>query len=159
MADGTHRIGHGQICQTRLGMGHIVVGVDGSEESLRALTKAIDEAVLRRADLHVLHAVDLSPALLHLPHDVTVDTRDLANEKRTKVWTAAQPLLENAGLEVVRVDREGRPGQALVEYCAEIGAELLVVGTRGRGRVKGFLLGSTAQDVVNRGGCDMLLVR
>ncbi|HLF42482.1 MAG TPA: universal stress protein [Acidimicrobiia bacterium] len=140
-------------------MGHIVVGVDGSEESLRALKKAIDEAVLRRADLHVLHAVDLSPALLHLPHDVTVDTRDLANEQRTKVWTAAQPILEDAGLEVVRVDREGRPGQTLVEYCAEIGAELLVVGTRGRGRVKSFLLGSTAQDLANSETCDLMLVR
>ena len=140
-------------------MGHIVVGIDGSEPSLRALAKAIEEAKLRGADLHVLHAIDLSPAVLHLPDDVTIDSRDLAAEQRTKVWEAAQPLLEEAGVDVVRVDGEGSPGKALVDYSAEIGAELVVVGTRGRGRVKGLLLGSTAEDVVNRGGCDMLLVR
>ncbi|MDP9494526.1 MAG: universal stress protein [Actinomycetota bacterium] len=140
-------------------MGIIVVGIDGSESSLRALAKAIEEAKLRQADLHVLHATDLSPALLHLPDDVTVDTRELATEETTKVWEAARPFLENAGVEVVRVDREGTPGRALVDYSSEIGADLVVVGTRGRGRVKGLLLGSTAEDVVNRGSSDMLLVR
>jgi|SRR3990172_11856834 len=141
------------------GMGHVVVGIDGSEPSLRALAKAIEEAVLRRADLHVLHAVDMSPALLHLPDDVTVDTRDLVNEHHAKVWEAAQPLLEEAGIVVTRVDRDGSPGRALVDYCAQIDAELVVVGTRGRGWVTNLLLGSTAQDVVNRAGCDLLLVR
>ena len=72
-------------------MGQIVVGIDGSEPSLHALAKAIEEAKLRGADLHVLHAIDLSPALLHLPDDVTIDSRDLAAEQRTKVWEAAQP--------------------------------------------------------------------
>ena len=140
-------------------MGHIVVGIDGSDPSLRALAKAIDEARLRGADLHILHAIDLSPALLHLPDDVTVDTRDMANEQRSVVWQSAQPLLEDAGLAVVRVDREGSPGRALVDYCAEIEAELVVVGTRGLGWVKKLLLGSTAQDVVHSGTCDLLLVR
>lgn len=140
-------------------MGHIVVGIDGSEPSLRALAEAIEEARLRGADLHVLHATDLSPALLHLRDDVTIDTRDLAADQGAKVWEAAQPFLGEAEVEVVRVDAEGSPGRALVDYSAEIGAELVVVGTRGRGRVKGLLLGSTAEDVVNRGGCDMLLVR
>jgi nucleotide-binding universal stress UspA family protein len=67
--------------------------------------------------------------------------------------------LEDAGVDVVRVDGEGSPGRALIDYSAEIGAELVVVGTRGRGRVKSLLLGSTAEDVVNSGSCDMLLVR
>lgn len=140
-------------------MGHIVVGIDGSDPSLRALAKAIHQAQLHQAGLHVLNAIDISPALLHLPHDVTVDTRDTAAEQRALVWESARLLLEDAGLEVVRVDREGAPGKALVDYSAEIEAELVVVGTRGRGRVKSLLLGSTAQYVVNSGTCDLLLVR
>ncbi|MEX2250932.1 MAG: universal stress protein [Acidimicrobiia bacterium] len=137
----------------------MVVGIDGSEPSFRALAKAIEEAVLRRADLHVLHAVDMSQALLHLPDDVTVDTRDLADEQRSRVWEAAQPLLKDAGVEVVRVERDGPPGKAMVDYCAQIGAELVVVGSTGRGWVSNLLLGSTAHDVVNSGTCDLLLVR
>jgi nucleotide-binding universal stress UspA family protein len=140
-------------------MGHIVVGIDGSDQSLRALAKAIDEARLRGADLHILHANDLGPALLHLPDDVTVDTRDMANEQHAVVWESAQPLLEDAGVEVVRVARDGSPGKALIEYSSETEAELVVVGTRGLGWVKKLLLGSTAQDLVNHGGCDLLLVR
>jgi nucleotide-binding universal stress UspA family protein len=120
---------------------------------------AINEARLRGADLHVLHAIDLSPALLHLPDDVTVDTRDMANEQGAVVWESARPLLEDAGLEVVRVDREGSPGRALIDYSTEIEAELVVVGTRGLGWVKKLLLGSTAQELVNSGTCDLLLVR
>jgi nucleotide-binding universal stress UspA family protein len=83
----------------------------------------------------------------------------MAHQQRTVAWESAQPLLEDAGLEVARVEREGSPGKALTAYSAEIDAELLVVGTRGLGWVKKLLLGSTAQDVIHNGTCDVLLVR
>ena len=44
----------------------IVVGYDGSEQSDLALRRGIEEAALREAELHVVHVVDVTPAVLHL---------------------------------------------------------------------------------------------
>ncbi|MGH8872141.1 MAG: universal stress protein [Acidimicrobiia bacterium] len=139
--------------------GPVVTGIDGSEASLHALRHAIDEAKWRDAELHVVHVLDVTPAVLHLEGDVTITTRELAESDRAEIWRLARPLLEDAGVGVVRVERDGAPGKALAAYGEEVGASVLVVGPRGRGMMKKLLLGSTAEDVVGSATCDVLLVK
>lgn len=140
-------------------IGPVVVGIDGSDASLVALARAVREAEWRGVKLHVLHALDVTPAVLHLKGDVAVSTRVLAESDREEVWKLAQPLLGGAGTNVVQVDRDGKPVDALVAYCDEIGASVLVVGPRGRGKMAEMLLGSTAQGVIKKAHCDVLLAK
>jgi len=141
------------------GAGPVVVGLDGSDASLMALRHAVHEAGWRAAELHVVHALDVTPAVLHLAGDQKISTRDLAESDREEVWKRATPILEEVDLEVVRVNRDGKPAAALSEYCDEVKASVLVVGPRGRGRVAEALLGSTAQAVVKTARCDVLVVK
>jgi nucleotide-binding universal stress UspA family protein len=139
--------------------GPVVVGLDGSEASLLALRHSVHEATWRGVELHVVHVLDVTPAVLHLAGNQKISTRDLAESDRVEVWNRATPILEEAELEVVRVDRDGNPADALSAYCIEVGASVLVVGPRGRGRVAEALLGSTAHSVVKSTQCDVLVVK
>jgi len=137
----------------------IVVGFDGSDHSLVALEGALTEAELRQAPLHVVHVVDISPAILHLPGNVEVTTEDIAKARSESVWTKAGELLDASPVQAQRITLDGYAGDALVEYCEEVGAALLVVGTRGRGRLTANLLGSTSRVAVEHATCDVLVAR
>lgn len=136
----------------------VVVGVDGSDHSLKALRTAIDEAAMRDAELHVVHVVDFTPAILHLAGDVTIDTADVAAAHRQQVWETVAELLSTAE-NVKRVDLEGYPADSLVDYCTEVGADLLVLGTRGRGRLATTFLGSTSLRALERAHCNVLIAK
>ncbi len=139
--------------------GPVVVGVDGSEPGFAALRHAVWEAEWRNVPLHVVHVLDVSPAVLHLEGDRTVNTRELAESDRARIWELADSVLEDTKAEVVRVERDGNPGKTLITYCDEAGGSVLVVGPRGRGRVGRWLLGSTADQAVKTATCDVLVVK
>jgi nucleotide-binding universal stress UspA family protein len=139
--------------------GPVVVGLDGSEASLNALRHGLQEAAWRGVELHVVHVLTVTPAVLHLAGDVTITTREQAESDRAEVWRRAEPALDGSEVAVTRVEREGEPGETLTEYSREVGASVLVVGPRGRGRVKEMLLGSTAQAAVRASTCDVLVVK
>ena len=136
----------------------VVVGYDGSEQSDLALQRGIEEAALRKTELYVVHVVDVTPAVLHLPRGVTVSTTDLADARRQEVWEKAAPLLDSGG-PIRRVDLEGYPADALVDYCQEVSADLLVLGTRGRGRLASTFLGSTSLRALEHARCDVLIAK
>ena len=139
--------------------GPVVVGIDGSEASLAALQRALREARWRDVDLHVVHVLNVSPAVLHLKGDVTITTSELAESDRAEIWRVAGPILDGADVDVVRVERDGDPAQALVAYSEGAEASVLVVGPRGRGKVQRLLLGSTAEATVKSATCDVLVIK
>ncbi|HEX2404671.1 MAG TPA: universal stress protein [Acidimicrobiia bacterium] len=139
--------------------GPVVVGIDGSEPGFTALRHAAREAEWRGVTLHVVHVLDVSPAVLHLEGDRTIHTRELAESDRAEIWEKAGPILQDAPIEVMRVELDGNPGKTLIAYCSEAGGSVLVVGPRGRGRVGRWLLGSTADQAVKGAMCDVLVVK
>jgi monovalent cation/proton antiporter MnhG/PhaG subunit len=72
---------------------------------------------------------------------------------------AAAGLLADAGLKHDQVVRSGQPAAAIVEEAEQLGADLVVVGSRGLGRVRSLLEGSVAADVVDRAPCPVLVAR
>lgn len=137
----------------------MVVGIDGSGHSLVALRRAMEEADAREAELHVVHVADVTPAQLHLPGDVTISTTDLAEAERQEVWDRATALLESAPGSSRMVELDGYPPDALVDYCEEVQAALLVMGTRGRGRLASTFLGSTSLRALEHAKCDVLIAK
>ncbi|MFE6175434.1 universal stress protein [Streptomyces sp. NPDC056464] len=121
----------------------ITAGVDGSEESLAGLAWAAREAVRRGLALRVVHAWRFQQ------HDAidAGDERTQAEWVRDGLAEAARTVTErHPGLDVTTDVVEGAPAEALVAAAGE--AEMLVLGSRGHGRVVGFLLGSVGQQVI-----------
>jgi nucleotide-binding universal stress UspA family protein len=137
--------------------GRIVVGYDGSEHSIAALTWAAAEAERRRRPLTVLHVLDyvglitspMGPFRRPDENDDTVTRVARAGADR------ARELADLA--DVTAVTRVAPVPLTLIEFSAD--AELLVVGTRGHGELAGAVLGSVAFAVSAHALCPIVVVR
>ena len=139
-------------------MSAIVVGVDGSEGSIRALRFALEEARVRDVELRVVHAWHIPPAIYGsgwVPTGVDLDEyRKLAETSLAR--TLSDGGADDAGLAVTPMLHEG---DAVDVLCAEAAhADLLVVGSRGLGGFRGLLLGSVSQQVVHHAPCPVVVV-
>ena len=132
--------------------GRVVVGVDGSRLGHRALLWAATEARTRGAVLDVVHAWQV-PLAAASPWVVTPP--DFDDEAREVLDQAmAEPLLE--GLHVTTHLHRGTATEALLERAT--GAGLVVVGSRGLGRVRGFLVGSVTRQLLHHAPCPLAVV-
>jgi nucleotide-binding universal stress UspA family protein len=135
--------------------GPVVVGVDGSAGAHAALVWAVGEARLRGAQLRVVRTWPLDPPAQPLPpsgyaeiderarhaeHEVDVETRSVGATDVTISPLICQGLAEHV----------------LVEASAD--ADLLVVGSRGRGSVRSLLLGSVSAHVASHSHCPVVVV-
>jgi nucleotide-binding universal stress UspA family protein len=146
--------------------GTIVVGVDGSDPSVAALRWAAEEAVLREAKLVAVHAwAYVPPAPIAEPGMIPLPATDLVGQLDAERG-AAQAELEAAiddafpsGRPVEIEERlvEESAGEALV--AAGVEAELLVVGSSGRGGLASAILGSVSRHVVSHADCPVVVVK
>lgn len=140
--------------------GGVAVGVDGSASSLRALEIAAGEARLRQATLHVVRAWSIRTA--KRPADCPPGAVPSMDEYQQAVTESTQKILdEHLGRDpdiavALHVVHSPSP-QALLS--ASRGADVLVVGHRGRGGFAGLLLGSVAEQCVRHAACPVLVVR
>lgn len=133
----------------------IVVGVDGSPQSRVALDTAIEEARLRHGTVEAVHT--WQPAIYYAPpeyvgmpqarEDYVAASRDLLD--KTLADAPDDVTIETTVL-------EGPAAPTLVRHSRE--ADLLVVGSRGRGGFSGLLLGSTSHWVTSHATCPVLVV-
>ncbi|WIY00442.1 universal stress protein [Amycolatopsis mongoliensis] len=139
--------------------GPVVVGIDGSPNSEQALAIAFEEASLRGAPLVAVHAWN----------DITYeDTRGTARiltqpetleegEQRLLVERLAGWQEKYPDVEISRKLVRDRPRHVLLKESET--AQLVVVGSHGRGGFTGMLLGSTSQALVQHAQCPVLVVR
>lgn len=137
----------------------IVVGVDDSRMSEIALERALRLAEGVGADVDVVHVSYVPATVLASMSGVPMATEDFADAQRQAVWSRLEQMLAAATVSVRRIDLEGYPADSLVEHSASVGADLLVVGSRGRGPLASLFLGSTSHRIVNHAPCDVLVVR
>ncbi|MET7425906.1 universal stress protein [Dactylosporangium sp. NPDC005555] len=139
--------------------GRIVVGVDGSHDADRALQFAFEQASFRDTGLTAVHTYqwpasaapgDMQP-LVYDPDDLR------AEERRVLAESMAGWAGKYSDVDVRHSVVLGRPAAVLTELSA--GAELLVVGSRGRGGFAGLLLGSVSQTVIRHAACPVAVVR
>lgn len=138
-------------------MGRIVVGIDGSPGSRAALRWAIAEARLRGASVEVVTAYAVSYQAMN-PESAYLEADPEALVARVKEMQASA-IAEEGAPDVAIVPR-AVPGPAPgILVGASQGAELLVVGSRGRGRVRDLLLGSVSHYVTHHAPCPVVVVR
>jgi nucleotide-binding universal stress UspA family protein len=137
----------------------VLVGVDGSENSRRALKWAAAEAADHGADLVVLNvwehtvpppAGSLSVSERYVPEPSQQSTDELVREI-TDVLGQDPPVLVHPRI------KQGNPAKILIEESTDV--DLLVVGTRGHGGFGGLVLGSVSQHVAAYAKCSVTVAR
>ena len=138
-------------------MERIVVGIDGSEASRRALNWALEKARRRQCQVDAVHAWQ-PPYLVGYPYAGSepgpVTYEQAAKETLDGVVDGA----DTSGLAapVSRILRLGHPAETVVDQAK--GADLVVVGSRGLGGFRGLLLGSVSQQVAHHAPCPVVIV-
>jgi nucleotide-binding universal stress UspA family protein len=138
---------------------NILVGVDGSPSSHKALTWAAAEAAEHRADLVVVNVWEHT--LLPPAGSVSVSERYVPDPSQRTAEDLLKEIKEVLGedppvLIQPRV-KQGNPAKVLIEESAD--SDLLVVGTRGHGGFRGLVLGSVSQHVAAYAKCSVTVVR
>jgi nucleotide-binding universal stress UspA family protein len=140
--------------------GPVVVGVDGSPTSEPALAMAFEEAAMRGTDLVAVHAwlEFTSDTAYATARQLLVDWGAVeARERETLAERLAGWQEKYPDITVRRVVAGGKPARLLLKEAGD--AQLLVVGSHGRGGFAGMLLGSTSQALIHRAPCPLLVVR
>lgn len=137
----------------------VVVGVDGSAESQKALRWAYDEAQVHGAELVVAGARTLPPVVEPPPYGGLpwIGDAPSAEDVKKMLDAAVDAVLDDDATNVSTLVVEGPPAQGLIK--AAEGADLLVVGSRGHGAFAGMLLGSVSLHVTTHATCPVTVVR
>jgi nucleotide-binding universal stress UspA family protein len=124
----------------------VLVAVDQSYAAGPTIHQAVAFARLLGSPLHALHVVDPPPAIAELPRNWSRDivVRD--------IWPRI-PLVEQG-----KVIREGVPFETIVDEAAAWHADVIVVGSHGKGWVDRLLIGSVTEDLLNNLPCAVLVV-
>jgi nucleotide-binding universal stress UspA family protein len=135
----------------------IVVGVDGSEPSLRALRFAADLAAdLDDAELVVVFARYI---YLSMPEQAAEDMYgDVLAHAERLVRQEADKILDERGVRWKFLSRFGEPAAVLCAMAEELGASFVIAGRRGWSTTSEILLGSVSNRLVHRAHCPVLLV-
>ena len=137
-------------------MKNILVPVDGSEGSDRAVAEAIAMAEVCEAKLNFLYAANINQLAIN------ACLSDAILEAVTK---AGNVILDRAmemvpaGIEKEAFSETGSPAVVILDFASSNDIDLIIMGSRGLGIVKGVLLGSVSQYIVEQAKCPVLVVK
>jgi nucleotide-binding universal stress UspA family protein len=138
----------------------VIVGVDGSDQSIRAANVAAALAQVHGARLHVVTVVRPPEGwwgVVGSPPPADALSRSMVDAQRT-VLDRTLDRLDSEGIEVTSAEEIGDPASALVDLAERMECDLLVVGRRGAGMVERLILGSVADRVAHDSPCPVLIV-
>jgi universal stress protein A len=142
-----------------IAMNHILVPVDFSESSDRALAQATSLAQQTGGSIILLHVVEISYAYADVAvFDQASLERDLlaGAEQRLEQMAAS---CESDGVPAKHIVRSGRSPRVIADVAASENVDLIVISTHGYTGLKHVLLGSTAENVVRYAPCPVLVLR
>jgi nucleotide-binding universal stress UspA family protein len=138
---------------------NILVSVDGSDASQRALVRAVEEAKVWNARLHVVYVVETG-LFSSLPADNTVEIMYRVLEKEgNAVLEQAKRYAAEAGVTAITHMKQGHAGSEIVTLADKEKADLVMIGSHGKSRADRLLIGSVSTYVVTNSKVTTMVVR
>lgn len=131
----------------------IVVGVDGSEHGNAALRWALEEAELRHGEIVAVFAWQLP--MIGVPG--AFDNEEIEKLSAAFLEEAVSSVVENPQVPLIQLTAHGDVSASLIEASRD--ADMLVLGSRGRGGFAGLTLGSVSQECVQWAACPVVIVK
>lgn len=137
----------------------IVVATDSSPSATRAVALAASLHWTSGTRIHVIRVDEPFGVDLDLPPDAYEALHAYLRDEAEKHLTLTSQQLAGPGRHVESVAVSGRAATAIVTLAEHVEADLIIVGSRGRGRIASMLLGSVAAEVVDHAPCPVLVAR
>jgi len=134
----------------------VLLATDGSREAQLAATTAADLANSTNSELHVVHVGELRPTLLA---QTEVEPAQHEREAQRQLDEEVRRVEEAGGTVKEAHLRLGQADHEIVDLAQSLGIGLIVMGSRGRGRLRRALLGGVSESVVRHAHCPVTIVR
>jgi len=138
----------------------ILLPIDFSEHSRRALDRGVEVARATSARIELVHAIEeLVYRGVRYTEALSPNALEERREERVAELESWRTIAEQAGVEASAQIVSGDPRNAILEHAEHTKPDLIVIGSHGRSRLQTALLGSVSEYVLRAAHCDVLLVR
>ena len=135
---------------------NILVPVDGSDGSDKAVAHAIGMAEIYGAKLNFLYVANINQLAINAALSQAI--LDAVTKAGKTILDRAENMVPS-GIEKESFSETGSPATVILEFEENLNADLIVMGSRGLGVVKGILLGSVSQYIIERSKCPVLVIK
>lgn len=137
----------------------ILVPVDGSDNSKRALEQAVSVAGRNGTSITIVHVIDMPPTVYVESQKLLNQLLEKYRQESAKVLDEYEEIAKKRGIEVKSAILEGDAAASIVDYADKHGFDMIVMGSRGLGKIKGAFLGSVSSKVLHHAKCSVLIVK
>jgi nucleotide-binding universal stress UspA family protein len=138
----------------------MLVPVDGSENSFRALEQAIFLATkIQEAKITVVYIIEDLPSLYIYSPKIMEKLRADYEGEYTKILERCKEMDNKSGININTVLLEGDPASKIIGYSEMEKFDLIIIGSRGMGKFKEMIIGSVSNKVLHHAKCSVMLVR
>lgn len=137
----------------------MLVPVDGSDNSFRALDQAIFLAKSTGASVTAMHVIENPPTVYVESQKLLNDLLSNYRAESAKVLDKCKQIAEKSGVKIETVIAEGDAASNINGYAHKEGFDLIIIGSRGLGRFKEMVLGSVSNKVLHHAKCSVLIVK
>ena len=138
----------------------VLLATDGSEDAAAATWAAAHIARRSGAELHLVHVSEFVAPREFVGVALRLKSPFVSAERGRQLLEEQEAIVREAGGAVaVSHLKTGPPVEGILKVCYEVGADLVVVGSRGLGGVKRLLLGSVSEGLVHHARCPVLVMR
>lgn len=139
----------------------ILLPVDGSESSLRAVEYALGIAKNNDAQIVAVTILDMTSLFIAIPQDTRNQISAIGKRDALKIFAEVKDMAEHEGINIKTeiIESPVSAAETIIRYAKKHGIDLIVIGTKGRSGVSKILLGSVASKVVTHAPCPVFVVR
>jgi len=135
----------------------LLVPVDGSDYSMRAAKYAAELAKLTNGEIVLMHCHKSFPVVLGEPNFQNAINKIM--EKSNELVEPYRKLFQETGTSFIERILERPAAKAICEVAKLEKLDMIVIGSRGRNKLEGLLLGSCTQRVLHMASCPVLVIR
>ncbi len=137
----------------------VLVPVDGSENSLRALKAAIFLSKKIETQITALHVMEKAPTVYIHPQKELEELLRNYRKESERILEKCQEIGSNNEIELNTAISEGNAASKIIQYAERGLFDMIVMGHRGSGKFKEMVLGSVSEKVLHQIKCSVLIVR
>jgi len=140
---------------------HVLVPLDGSPHSVRALELALELAQLATAQLDAIHVIDTSQIqqVGRLLDQDPSRIREQLNERAMGILIDANTVARKVGVDITTHMAEGVPYETVVDHARSRGVDLIVLGRIGTRGPRRILIGSVTERIIEMAHCHVMVIR
>jgi len=137
----------------------ILIAVDGSEVSYRALDAALFLSEKLGSKITAIHVMENVPTVYIESQKVLDELLEARKNESQKILDECSLIATKKGITLTTNLLEGNPASTILEFSQSEKYDVIIIGSRGMGKFKELILGSVSSKVIHHSSCPILLIR